>query len=314
VAKFSTNQKPRNAFKGFVSALTKTRGRFTTGIKHLFTRGDKLNEAVIEELETNLLQADVGLATSKSIINKLRTTLRKSPTSDSNSVYEQFRQDLLHQATSLFRPFTVSDARPFVVLVVGVNGVGKTTTIGKLAHIFRTQDYSVLLAAADTYRAAAIEQLQNWGIKCNVPVVAQRQGADSASVVHDAVQSAQAKSIDVVIADTAGRLQTKSGLMAELSKVQRVLKRLDTHAPHECLLVLDATIGQNALSQLKTFEQTVDVTGLVLTKLDGTAKGGIVLALSSETTIPLYFVGLGEKLNDLHPYDPEAYVAGLVTP
>lgn len=314
MAKSNTNRKPRNAFKGFVSALTKTRGRFTTGIKHLFTRGDKLNEAVIDELETNLLQADVGLATSKSIINKLRTTLRKSPTSDSNSVYEQFRQDLLHQATSLFRPFTVSDARPFVVLVVGVNGVGKTTTIGKLAHNFKTQDYSVLLAAADTYRAAAIEQLQNWGTKCDVPVVAQRQGADSASVVHDAVQSAQAKSIDVVIADTAGRLQTKSGLMAELSKVQRVLKRLDTQAPHECLLVLDATIGQNALSQLKTFEQTVDVTGLVLTKLDGTAKGGIVLALSSETTIPLYFLGLGEKLNDLHPYDPEAYVAGLVTP
>lgn len=314
MASDSTNSKPRNAFTGFISALTKTRGRFTTGIKHLFTRGDKLNEAVIEELETNLLQADVGLTTSKSIINNLRTTLRKSPTSDSNFVYEQFRQDLLQQAKSLFRPFTVSAARPFVVLVVGVNGVGKTTTIGKLAHNFKTQDYSVLLAAADTYRAAAIEQLQNWGAKCDIPVVAQRQGADSASVVHDAVQSAQAKSIDIVIADTAGRLQTKSGLMAELSKVQRVLKRLDTHAPHECLLVLDATIGQNALSQLQTFEQTVDVTGLVLTKLDGTAKGGIVLALSSETTVPLYFVGLGEKLNDLHPYDPEAYIAGLVTP
>ena len=303
----------RGTWNGFVSALSKTRGRFSTNIKQLFSRSNRLDETVLEELETNLLQADVGISTSAAILKNLRNALQQSHITEQDAIYERFHHDLLEQANSLYKPFEIPQARPGVVLVVGVNGVGKTTTIGKLAHRIHKLGYSVLLAAADTYRAAAIEQLQQWGNRSDLPVVAQQQGSDSASVVHDAMQSAKSKGIDVVIADTAGRLQTKSGLMAELNKVQRVLKRLDAHAPHECLLVLDATIGQNALSQLKTFEETVDLTGMVLTKLDGTAKGGIVLALSSETTLPLYFVGLGEKLDDLHPYDAEAYVAGLIS-
>ena len=223
------------------------------------------------------------------------------------------RTELTTLALALEHRFTIRPAKPFIVLFVGVNGVGKTTTIGKLASRFQAEGHSVLLAAGDTYRAAAIEQLQSWGAAANVPVTSQKQGADSAAVIHDAIQIARSRSIDVVLADTAGRLHTKVGLMDELAKVKRVIGKLDSEAPHETILVLEASMGQNALNQVKEFHASLDLSGLILTKLDGTAKGGVVLALSRAAQLPLYYVGLGEAIDALQPFDAESYVDGLLT-
>lgn len=296
----------------FGRALTRTRHRFVSGIYDLFKGRVKLDDELYNELETRLLVADVGSSTTEQILKQIRETVRRQKITTAEEMFAQFQHNLVQRATALHQPFVLNQVRPYVILVVGVNGVGKTTTIGKLAFRFKQEGHSVVLAAGDTYRAAAIQQLQTWGHRNSIPVVAQRPGADCASVIHDAVQNARARGIDIVIADTAGRLQTKSGLMDELSKVGRVLRRLEPTAPQQCLLILDATIGQNALSQLQLFDQALQITGLIMTKLDGSAKGGVLLALSSQTDLPLYFVGLGEAMDALQPYDPAAYVEGLI--
>ncbi len=281
-------------------------------LRGLFARRPALDESLFEELETSLLAGDVGVATTEHLIGRLRKLVRERRISDVNGLLELLRAELLAILEPVARPLKLPDACPAVVLVVGVNGVGKTTTIGKLAHRLRREGKSVLLAAGDTFRAAAIEQLKIWGEREGVPVIAQAPGSDAAAVIFDALQAARARAIDVVIADTAGRLHNQSHLMAELAKLARVIGRFDPAAPHETLLVLDATTGQNAIQQLRQFREAVGVTGLVLTKLDGSAKGGVLLALARDFGLPVRFVGLGEGVSDLEPFDPRGFVAGLL--
>lgn len=296
----------------FNQALVKTRSRIAVGIGDLFLGEKTLDESIFDDLELLLLTADVGPQATEEILERLRKKIPRRELKDSTSVRNHLKTELNSVAKLLETPFTISADRPCVVLVVGVNGTGKTTTIGKLSYRLKQQGHSVMLAAGDTYRAAAIEQLTKWGESNDVPVVAQRMGSDAAAVIHDAMQTAISRGIDVVIADTAGRLQSKTGLMDELSKVRRVINRLDPNAPHECILVLDGTVGQNALVQVKEFHEAVNLSGLVLTKLDGSAKGGVILALPSVANLPLYFVGLGESIDALHAFDAEAYVDGLL--
>lgn len=278
----------------------------------MFAPGRELDDGLLEELEFNLLSADVGSNTTAQILDRLRKEVNKQKLSSREQFIDTLEVVLLDLANKLVKPLVITEHRPYVILVTGVNGVGKTTTIGKLAHRFKREGLSVMLAAGDTYRAAAIDQLQRWGQANDVPVVAQHTGADSASVAHDAFQIANSRSIDVLIVDTAGRLHSNKGLMDELAKVHRVIRRLDASAPHESILVLDATIGQNALSQVKQFDTAVHLSGLVMTKLDGTAKGGVVLALPSISSLPLYYVGLGESIDSLQPFEPQDYVSGLL--
>lgn len=296
----------------FGQALAKTRNSVANGLSSVFTTGQSLDETVLEELESKLLRADIGVETTTHILGNLRQLIANQKLSTPEQFVEALECVLLDRAKQLAKPLVVSNDRPFVILITGVNGVGKTTTIGKLAHRFKQEGHSVMLAAGDTYRAAAIDQLQKWGQVNDIPVVAQTQGSDSASVVHDAFQIAKSRSIDVLIADTAGRLHSNKNLMAELTKVHRVIQKLHTSAPQESILVLDGTIGQNALAQVRQFDTAVHLSGLILTKLDGTAKGGVVLALPSFTTLPLYFVGLGESIDALQPFDPKEYVKGLL--
>ncbi len=287
--------------------LKKTR----SGLGYLF--GQKaIDEQLFEDLESSLLIADVGMDTTTFIMNQLTEKVEKQQLSDANALSVALKQELF----SILEPCSINltipkQDKPFVILVVGVNGAGKTTTIGKLANRLQAQGHSVMLAAGDTFRAAAVEQLQTWGERNHIHVVAQHTGADSASVIYDAVQSAQAKGIDVLIADTAGRLQTKSNLMDELKKVKRIMSRLDETAPHEVLLVLDAGTGQNAVSQTKLFDETVGLTGLVLTKLDGTAKGGVIFALAKQFRIPIRYIGIGEGIEDLQDFNAEKFVNAL---
>ena len=255
--------------------------------------------------------SDVGVAATDRLLDSLNRAVRKRKLRDGESALQALRLDIGNTVAPLQKQFQLTESRPFVTLIVGVNGVGKTTTIGKLSHYIQHQGHSVLLAAGDTYRAAAIEQLQAWGDRTNVTVIAQRPGADSASVIYDAVEAAAARGIEVVIADTAGRLQNKSNLMAELSKIRRVIQRYDELAPHETLLVLDANIGQNAIAQVQEFKEAADVSGLIVTKLDGSAKAGVILGIAAENPLPLYFVGLGESEDDLQPFDAGAYTDGL---
>ncbi|HET6631320.1 MAG TPA: signal recognition particle-docking protein FtsY [Rhodanobacteraceae bacterium] len=285
---------------------------FSRGIGGLFSRNPKLDDALLDELETSLITADVGVTLSTRLSEDLRRRMHKREFADAAALLTALRDDLVAILEPVARPLDVSAARPFVLLMVGVNGVGKTTTVGKLARRFRSEGRRVLLAAGDTFRAAAVEQLQAWGERNDVPVIAQGQGADSASVVFDALQSARARGSDVLIADTAGRLHTQGGLMDELAKVRRVLARLDADAPHETLLVLDGGTGQNAISQVRQFQQAAGVTGLAVTKLDGTAKGGVVFALAAEFGLPIRYVGLGEGVEDLAPFDPAAFVDALL--
>lgn len=267
---------------------------------------------LLEEIEANLLMADVGIDATTAIINRLTQRLEKHQLTDSELLIATLKQELLSILKPCSEPLQIpKQDKPFVILVVGVNGAGKTTTIGKLANRLQAQGHSVMLAAGDTFRAAAVEQLQVWGERNHIPVVAQHTGADSASVIFDAVQSAQSKGIDVLIADTAGRLQTKSNLMDELKKVKRIMGKLDDTAPHEVLLVLDAGTGQNALSQAKLFNEAVSLTGLVLTKLDGTAKGGVIFALAKHSGIPIRFIGIGEGIDDLQDFNAELFVDAL---
>ncbi len=275
--------------------------------------GRKLDAELEEELETQLLVGDVGIEATELLLKRLRRQLGSKTIDDDDEVRSVLADALAEQMASHARPLEISDAAaPFVVLVVGVNGSGKTTTIGKLTRSLREDGYSILLAAGDTYRAAAIEQLQAWGERNDVPVVAQQPGADPAAVIYDAIEAARARSIDVVIADTAGRLQNKAGLMAELEKIVRVTRRLDAAAPHEILLVLDASLGQNAITQALEFHRAVGVTGIAMTKLDGGGKGGILVSLAGQLDVPFRFVGVGEGIEDMDVFRAEDFATALV--
>jgi fused signal recognition particle receptor len=292
--------------------LTRSASRLTEGLAALLP-GGKIDDALLDELESRLITADVGVETTTTILAALRTQVARKELNDLPALVAALRQSMLEILAPCAISLKIESAtKPFVVLVVGVNGAGKTTTIGKLARKLVDEKLSVMLAAGDTFRAAAVEQLQVWGTRNKVPVIAQATGADPAAVVFDALQSAQARGIDVLVADTAGRLHTQSNLMEELKKVKRVLGRLDTGAPHEVLLVLDGSQGQNALQQAKLFHAALGVTGVVITKLDGTAKGGIVLALAGQMKLPIRFIGIGETADDFAVFDAEQFVDALL--
>ena len=292
--------------------LTKTRSVLVEGIADIFIGKKEIDENLLDELETQLLVADVGVEATSAIISSLTAKVKYKELSDSDALMAALQSELAAILEPADQPLVIpKQDTPFVILVVGVNGVGKTTTIGKLAKKFQQEGRKVMLAAGDTFRAAAVEQLQVWGERNNVPVVAQRTGADSASVVFDAFESARAKNIDVLIADTAGRLHNKDHLMDELRKVKRVLSKLDPTAPHEVLLVLDAGTGQNALNQARIFNDAVQLSGIALTKLDGTAKGGVIFALSKQTQLPIRFLGVGEQIDDLRPFSATEFVEAL---
>jgi len=277
--------------------------------------GGKIDEHVLDELETRLIAADVGIETAEKILGSLRGRVARKELGDLDALLAALRSALLEIVQPAAQPLVIDTTRqPFVILVVGVNGSGKTTTIGKLAHLYKDEGRKVVLAAGDTFRAAAIEQLQVWGERNDVPVIAQAAGADPAAVAFDALQSAKARGMDVLVADTAGRLHTQSNLMEELKKVKRVLGRIDPSAPHEVLLVLDAGQGQNALAQAQQFHQAVGVTGIVITKLDGTAKGGIVLAIADKMQLPIRFIGVGESAEDFDVFDAGQFVDAVLAP
>ena len=286
---------------------------FARSFGGLFSRNPKLDDDLLDEIETALITADVGVTASTTLVESLRKRMKSREFADANALLAALRADLIAILKPVAQPLLIDrNAKPFVVLTVGVNGVGKTTTIGKLAKRFKDDGHSLMLAAGDTFRAAAVAQLQAWGDRNGVTVIAQGQNADAASVAFDALQAGKARGTSVLIADTAGRLHTQSGLMNELGKIHRVLGKIDPGAPHEVLMVIDGTTGQNALSQLRQFNAAVNVTGLVVTKLDGTAKGGVVFALAQEFGIPIRFAGIGERPEDLRVFDPEAFVDALL--
>lgn len=290
--------------------LGATRSRLGSQLAAVFSSGRKIDEALFEELETVLLGCDVGVDATRHLLEQTRARARREKMQDAAQIRDALRQSLRELLAPLAQPLDVSSARPFVILMAGVNGAGKTTSIGKLASLFQAEGRSVLLAAGDTFRAAAREQLKVWGERNKVTVVSQ-EGGDTAAVIFDAVQSARAKGIDVVIADTAGRLPTQAHLMEELRKVKRVIAKVIPDAPHEVLLVLDANTGQNAISQVKAFDEALGVTGLILTKLDGTAKGGAIAAIARHKPIPLRYIGVGEGMDDLRPFAAEQFVEAL---
>jgi len=296
-------------------AVRQTVGKslFARTFGSLFSSNPKLDPDFLDELETALISADVGVRVSGEIMADVRKRFKAREYPDTDALLADLRGRLLAILEPVAKPLRIdASARPFVLLTVGVNGVGKTTTIGKLARRFQGEDHSLMLAAGDTFRAAAVEQLQIWGERNGVAVIAQGQDADPASVAFDAYQAARSRGFDILIADTAGRLHTQTHLMAELAKIKRVIAKIDTAAPHEVLLVIDGTTGQNAINQCRAFHDAVGVTGLVVTKLDGTAKGGVLFALAREFGIPIRFIGLGEKPQDLREFDPVAYVDGLL--
>jgi fused signal recognition particle receptor len=294
--------------------LAATRRSLGQGLAVLMGGHRPVDAALLEEVETALLSADVGVDATRRLLTQARETQRHDPgRGDGSAFYSALKQSMRALMAPCARPLTiVRGARPFVLMVVGVNGAGKTTTIGKLAHRLKAQGLSVMLAAGDTFRAAAVEQLQTWGERNDVPVIAQAGGADAAAVAHDAMQAAVARKADVLIIDTAGRLHTQSGLMDELKKIRRVIQRFDPQAPHEVLLVLDAGTGQNALAQLQHFHAAVQVTGLCLTKLDGTAKGGILFAMAQQAALPIRFIGVGEGIEDLREFDAGEFVEAVL--
>ncbi|TDO97585.1 signal recognition particle-docking protein FtsY [Marinomonas balearica] len=294
------------------SGLSRTRSGLGSGLSSLVLGSKKLDDDLLEELETQLLTADVGIDATQSLIAGLTEKLNRKELKDADALMSSLKADMNDILITSEQPLLLEKKDgPFVILMVGVNGVGKTTTIGKLAKKYQAEGKSVMLAAGDTFRAAAVEQLQVWGERNQVPVVAQHTGADSASVIYDAIESAKAKGVDVVIADTAGRLQNKANLMSELEKVVRVMKKLDVSAPHEVMLVLDAGTGQNALSQAKLFMEAVGVSGITLTKLDGTAKGGIIFAIAKQFNLPIRYIGVGEQAEDLRPFVAQEFVDAL---
>lgn len=307
-----TAEPKQGLFARLKAGLRRTSTSFSEGVGNIFLGKKAIDDELFDELETQLLLADVGIDATQHIIGNLTKRVSRKELNDADALYRALQEELKALIAPCTAPLVIDAARkPYVILMVGVNGVGKTTTIGKLAKRYQSEGKSVMLAAGDTFRAAAVEQLQVWGERNNVPVIAQHTGADSASVLFDALQAAQARNTDVLIADTAGRLQNKDHLMEELKKIVRVMRKLDPSAPHEVLLALDAGTGQNALSQVKHFQEAVGVTGIALTKLDGTAKGGIIFAISRQSSLPIRFIGVGEKIDDLRPFDADEFISAL---
>ncbi|HCM05379.1 MAG TPA: signal recognition particle-docking protein FtsY [Oceanospirillales bacterium] len=308
----SATEKKKGFFSRLASGLSKTRSGFSDGVANLLLGKKEIDDDLLEDLETQLVMADVGVEATREIMAKLTERVGRKELTDSDALFEALIKELQDVLAPCEQPLVIdSGDKPYVILMVGINGVGKTTTIGKLAKQFQAKGKSVMLAAGDTFRAAAVEQLQVWGERNDVPVVAQHTGADSASVLFDALEAATARGTDILIADTAGRLHTKDNLMGELEKVVRVMKKIDPEAPHEVMLVLDAGTGQNALNQATQFQKSVGVTGLTLTKLDGTAKGGVIFALAKQLGLPVRFIGIGEGINDLRPFDANDFTRAL---
>lgn len=294
------------------TGLSRTRSSFSNGMATLLIGAKEIDDELLEDIETQMLVADIGIDATRRIIDALTERVARNELTHSHALYKALQHELAELLAPQVAPLVIdATQKPFVILMVGVNGVGKTTTIGKLAKRFQKEGRSVMLAAGDTFRAAAVEQLTVWGERNNVPVIAQGANADSASVIFDAFSSARAKNIDVLIADTAGRLHTKTHLMEELKKVLRVIRKIDPTAPHEIMLVVDAGTGQNALSQVQEFDQAVGLTGLTITKLDGTAKGGVLFNIASRSQVPIRFIGVGEKIDDLRPFEAHEFVAAL---
>ena len=311
--KIIPKEEKKSGFFGFADkikkGLTRTREKLTTELTTLFT-GKKIDEALFEELETILLTSDVGISATTYLLDSIRASIKKNSIENADEIKGLLKEKLIELLAPIENPLVLKGTNPYVIMVVGVNGAGKTTTIGKLTKIFLDEDKSVLIAAGDTFRAAATEQLQVWGQRNNVHVVSQASG-DPGAVIFDAINSAKAKNIDIVIADTAGRLPTQKHLIDEITKVKRVINKCHTEAPHEILLVLDANTGQNAISQLKIFNEALGITGLALTKLDGTAKGGVIAAIAKEQPIPLRYIGVGESIDDLKVFNAQEYVDAL---
>ncbi|MHC8347307.1 signal recognition particle-docking protein FtsY [Pseudomonas sp. RT6P73] len=307
-----TEETKAGFFARLKQGLSKTSASIGEGMASLFLGKKIIDDELLEDIETRLLTADVGVEATSVIIQRLTQKVARKELADADALYKSLQAELAAMLKPVEQPLKItSQNKPFVILVVGVNGAGKTTTIGKLAKKLQLEGKKVMLAAGDTFRAAAVEQLQVWGERNKIPVIAQHTGADSASVIFDAVQAAKARGIDVLIADTAGRLHTKDNLMEELKKVRRVISKLDADAPHEVLLVLDAGTGQNAINQAKQFNQTVELTGLALTKLDGTAKGGVIFALAKQFGLPIRYIGVGEGIDDLRTFEAEPFVQAL---
>ena len=301
-----------SVFERLRSGLSRSRGQLSEGLASLVLGKKQLDPTLLEALEEQLIMADLGLEATERVLESLRLRLGRSELSAQETVMSALKETLTELLADQESPLIIETHHPFVILVVGVNGAGKTTTIGKLAHRFKQQGHSVMLAAGDTFRAAAVEQLQAWGERNDVPVIAQHTGADSASVLFDALQAATARNVDLLIADTAGRLQNKSHLMDELSKVVRVMRKQDEAVPHETLLVLDAGTGQNAVSQAVEFDQAIGVTGVTVTKLDGTARGGVLFAIAHKLKRPIRFIGVGEQADDLRDFSARDFVDALL--
>ena len=299
--------------KDLFAALEKTKNKFSLGFKERFQSSAELDESSIENLETLLLSSDVGVTASQRIISDLKARVRKDTLMSQDLLSNELKESMINLLEIVEKPLCVSNKSPYVILIIGANGAGKTTTCGKLAKFFKSMGRSVMLASGDTFRAAATSQLDFWGEKIGVPVVSQGHGADSASVIYDAFTAAKSRDLDVLIADTAGRLQNKTGLMEELKKIKRVISKIDSSAPHEVLLVLDSGVGQNAIDQVRIFHEMIGVSGLVLTKLDGTAKGGVVFSLAHDFKIPIRFIGLGEKEDQLKIFNAKQFVEGIFT-
>ncbi len=310
----SPNEAAKQSFYARLKrGLSRTRQQLGGGIGRLLLGQKEIDASLVEEIETLLMSSDLGVETVHGILGKVSEGLARKNLADGKMVFDFIKGQLENLLLPLSRPLVpvTDDNSPFVILVIGVNGAGKTTTIGKLAQQFQQQGKKVMLAAGDTFRAAAIEQLQTWGRRNEIPVIAQQLGADSASVIYDALQSAKARGCDILIADTAGRLHTQNNLMEELKKIKRVLHKLDPKAPHEIMLVLDASIGQNALNQAREFHQSIGLTGITMTKLDGTAKGGILFAIAKELAIPFRYLGIGESIDDLRLFDAVQFVRAI---
>lgn len=305
-----TEQKKMGFFARLKNGLFKTKQNIGSGFLNLF-KGKKIDDDLFEELEEQLLIADVGVNTTQKIITTLTEHASRKQLKDAEALQSLLHDEMRTILTSVDHPLNVEAHKPFVILMVGVNGVGKTTTIGKLAKQFQNEGKSVMLAAGDTFRAAAVEQLQVWGDRNNIPVIAQHINADSASVIFDAMQAAKSRNIDILIADTAGRLQNKAHLMDELKKIVRVMKKQDETAPHEIMLTIDASTGQNAISQTKIFNEAIGLTGITLTKLDGTAKGGVIFSIADQFNIPIRYIGVGEKIDDLRPFVAKDFIEAL---
>ena len=313
VAEIETREKPSEGgfFSRLVKGLLKTKQNIGAGFRSFFL-GKKIDDELFEELEEQLLIADIGVPTTSKIIKNLTEHASRKELQDAELLYQQLKVEMANILEPVAKPLVIDNTKkPYVILMVGVNGVGKTTTIGKLARKFQAEGKSVMLAAGDTFRAAAVEQLQVWGERNHIPVVAQSTGSDSASVIFDAMQSAAARNIDILIADTAGRLQNKNNLMDELKKIVRVMKKYDETAPHEIMLTLDAGTGQNAISQAKLFNEAVGLTGISLTKLDGTAKGGVIFAIADQFKLPIRYIGVGEKIEDLREFNAKEFIEAL---